>query len=457
MLGPVAVASAPSDPGIVTGRVDGDGRLVAADAPLAALQTEAGSALGARLALPQIAAVARLARQLGVPVSRSVIAAGATQDYDLWVRATLDGDAVLLAIEGWRPRQPAAPRLDLVLATDDDATVARDPATGEWATDAELKLTAIAPDLAQRLKIDPAEAMGQPLNRLLRLEEDADGTLPLLAGLAARLPFTGQQATPRSGDGAPLLLSGEVLRDDAGRFAGFAGRALPPSPPTLSIVPPAEPSAAEGFNAELDRALRSPLDRIIAAADKIVMRSDGPLRSDYAGYAGDIAAAGRHLLSVIRAMSEGAADPHRVDLGACVGEAVALVNAAADARAVSLDVRSPATPVHADGEARGIVQVIVNILGNAVRHSPTGEPVTISISAINGKARVTIADRGAGIAPADQQRIFQRFERVDADQPDGTGLGLAIARRLAQSMRGDILLDSALGEGARFTLELPLA
>jgi signal transduction histidine kinase len=449
------VASAPSDPGIVTGRIDADGRLIAADPPLAALQAEAGSTLGARLALPQIAAVARLARQLGVPVSRSVLAAGAAEDYDLWVRATLDGEEVALAIEGWRPRQPAAPRLDLVLAADDDATVARDPATGEWATDAELKLTAIAPDLAERLKIDPADAMGQPLNRLFKLDEDEDGTLPLLAGLAARVPFSGQQATPRSGDGTTLILSGEVLRDEDGRFAGFAGRALPPAP-TLSIVPPADSAGGEGFNAELDHALRSPLDRIIAAADKIVERSDGPLRSDYAGYAGDIAAAGRHLLSVIRAMSEGAADPHRVDLGACVSEAIGLVAAAAEARGVTLDVQPMPVPIFANGEARGVVQVLVNILGNAVRHSPEGAPVTVALSTSGGRARVTIADQGPGIAPADQQRIFQRFERLDSTQPGGTGLGLAIARRLAQSMRGDILLDSAPGDGARFTLELPL-
>ena len=243
------MASAPDDPQIVTGRIDAAGRLVAADPPLAALQLEAGSSLGGRLALPQIAAVVRLARELGVPLSRPVTAAGASHDYDLWVRATLDGDEVALEIEGWRPRPAAAPRLDLVLATDDDATVARDPAMGEWATDAELKLTALAPDLAERLKIDPADAMGQPLTRYLKLDEDDDGTLPLLAGLAARAPFSGQQASPRSGDGVSLLLSGEVLRDAAGKFAGFAGRALPPAP-TLSVVPVAPPEGS-GFTAAI--------------------------------------------------------------------------------------------------------------------------------------------------------------------------------------------------------------
>ena len=447
------MASAPDDPGIVTGRIDAQGRLVAADPPLAALQVEAGSALGARLALPQIAAVVRLARELGVPLSRPVTAAGASHDFDLWVRATIDGDEVALEIEGWRPRPPAAPRLDLVLAADDEATVARDPATGEWATDAELKLTALAPDLAERLKIDPADAMGQPLTRYLKLDEDDDGTLPLVAGLAARAAFAGQQASPRTGDGVSLVLSGDVLRDEAGKFAGFAGRALPPTR-VLSVVPSIEPEG-DGFTAGLDRALRTPLDRIIAAADKIVERSDGPLRSDYASYATDIAAAGRHLMSVIRTMSEGTSASTRVSLKICVGEAIAIVAAAADARQVQLALDSSPS-IFAQGEERGVVQVLVNILGNAIRHSPVGGAVTIKIAADTGRALVTIADRGPGIAVADQQRIFQRFERIGSE-PDGTGLGLAIARRLAHAMGGDVLLDSAPGEGARFTLELPLA
>ena len=69
---------------------------------------------------------------------------------------------------------------------------------------------------------------------------------------------------------------------------------------------------------------------------------------------------------------------------------------------------------------------------------------------------MSIADQGPGIAPADQQRIFERYERVGSE-PDGSGLGLAISRRLARSMGGDILLESEPGQGARFTLVLPAA
>ena len=103
-----------------------------------------------------------------------------------------------------------------------------------------------------------------------------------------------------------------------------------------------------------------------------------------------------------------------------------------------------------------MVQVLVNILGNAVRHSPNEGAVTISIVADTAVARVTVSDEGPGIPLADQQRIFQRFERLDSEA-GGTGLGLAIARRLAQSMDGEVQLESAPGTGARFTLELPLA
>ena len=81
------MASAPFDLGPVTGRVDREGRLIAADPALLRLQEEAGSKLGAALALPQLAAVARSAMKLGVPLSRSVIAASSDQDLDLWLRS----------------------------------------------------------------------------------------------------------------------------------------------------------------------------------------------------------------------------------------------------------------------------------------------------------------------------------------------------------------------------------
>ena len=98
------MASAPSEPRAVAGRVDKAGRLVSADPQLEALQREAGSSVGHTLALPQIAAIAELARKLGIPVSRPAIAASIEHDIEIWVRATPDGDEVALSLEGWTER-----------------------------------------------------------------------------------------------------------------------------------------------------------------------------------------------------------------------------------------------------------------------------------------------------------------------------------------------------------------
>jgi signal transduction histidine kinase len=80
----------------------------------------------------------------------------------------------------------------------------------------------------------------------------------------------------------------------------------------------------------------------------------------------------------------------------------------------------------------------------------------LSFARTSGTASVTISDEGPGIPAGDEQRIFERFERAHTKE-EGTGLGLAISRRLARSMGGDVTLDSAPGEGARFTLTLPSA
>jgi signal transduction histidine kinase len=208
----------------------------------------------------------------------------------------------------------------------------------------------------------------------------------------------------------------------------------------------------------LDEALRSPLDRIISAAERIVDRSEGPLRSDYAAYAGDIAAAGRHLLSVIRSMTdqEAARPSDQVDMALAAAEAIHLVQPTADERSVQVELVGADQAMMAGGESRGAVQILVNLLGNAVRHSPERATIAVIVEQREDRMAVTVADEGPGIAETDQERIFDRYERV-GDSPGGIGLGLAISRRLARSMGGDIELQSAPGQGARFTLLLPAA
>ena len=172
-------------------------------AELATLQMEAGSSIGATLALPQVAAVARLARKLGIPVSRPAVAAGSNQDIDLWVRAVPEGEEVSLTLEGWTVRPAASARLATLLGGDSETRPAPEP--GEWAADEDLQLTSVSASLAEKLGAEAAELIGQPLMRIFRLEENEAGELPLVAALAARHGFAGQPARARSGDPGVIL------------------------------------------------------------------------------------------------------------------------------------------------------------------------------------------------------------------------------------------------------------
>jgi signal transduction histidine kinase len=440
------MASAPSEPRAVLGRVDKAGRLVAADPELEALQREAGSAIGQTLALPQVAAVAQLARKLRIAVVRPALAASTDHDIELSVRAVPDGDEIALTLEGWTMRSPSGPRLASLLggASESDA----ETAGSEWAADEELKIISLSADLAETLGVDVNEAAGTALTRLLRLEEDENGEMPLISALAARRGFSGQRARGRNDEGRAVILSGEVVTGADGGFAGFRGtvRAERTDAP--------DSSSLAAFDHALDEVLRSPLDRIIESAERIVERADGPLRSEYASYGNDIATAARHLLSVVRAMSEDPTQGQRaVDLTALAAEAVVMVEPVAEERDVAIELGA-ADRLAASGQERGVIQILVNLIGNAVRHSPDGGKVRLVFAGTPGTASVTVIDEGAGIEPADQQRIFERFERADAKQ-GGTGLGLAISRRLARSMGGDVTVDSEPGAGARFTLTLP--
>jgi signal transduction histidine kinase len=423
--------------------------LIAADPELEALQREAGSALGQPLALPQIAAVAQLARKLRTPVSRPALAASTDHDIELWVRATPEGDEVALSLEGWMARAPVGPRLAAILGGGSEADTGG--ARNEWAADEELRIISLSPDLAELLGVDADAVAGQPLTRVVRLEEDENGEMPLISALAARRGFSGQHARSRSDQSRSVVLDGEVVTGADGSFAGFRGLVH-----SDGVPPVPAPARTTSFDHALDEILRSPLDRIIESAERIVERADGPLRSDYASYGNDIAAAARHLLSVLASMSEEPAHAQRsIELAALAAEAVVMLDSSAEERHVTIEPEgNEALP--ASGEERAVIQILVNLIGNAIRHSPEGGRIRLIFSWTPGTASVTVADEGPGVAAADHQRIFERFERAHSKE-GGTGLGLAISRRLARSMGGDVTLDSAPGEGARFTLTLPAA
>lgn len=426
---------------ISTGLVDESGRLIAADSLLARLQEEAGARIGAALAVPQLAAIARLVSKLGVAVSRHALAGTRDADLDLWVRAEPEEGAVRLTIEQWTERPPQPPRWPERPANETSEEVG-----DGFEMDSELRIRSFAPALARQIGVAADEILGKPITRMVRLEPDEDGGLPLLGAVAGRRPFEAQRARSHDDREVRLLLSGEPVDGPDGSFVGYRGRMTicGADGEPLPMIAPA-----------FDDLLRQPLDTIITEAQQIAERSEGPLRSDYAAYASDIAAAGKHLLEVLRSMGNEPLEEHdRVDLAALAAEAIGLVQPRATEHWVEL-VQDGVPELSARGQARAVTQILVNLIGNAVRYSPARGVVRVTLSG-GDAARVTVTDQGPGVSDADRERIFERFEQAEP-RGEGAGLGLAISRRLARSLGGDISLDSGEGEGARFTLSLPLS
>jgi two-component system sensor histidine kinase BaeS len=111
------------------------------------------------------------------------------------------------------------------------------------------------------------------------------------------------------------------------------------------------------------------------------------------------------------------------------------------------------------GDRDRLGQIVRNLLGNALRHTPSGGQVSVGVEESEGRAILLVQDTGSGIAAEDLPHIFDRFYRADKSRSrrgGGAGLGLAIARQLALAHGGDIAVESAPGRGATFTLSLPL-
>lgn len=147
-----------------------------------------------------------------------------------------------------------------------------------------------------------------------------------------------------------------------------------------------------------------------------------------------------------------------VDLVSVVEEAISRIGTAAEHRRVGIVVTDQ-TPAVIRGDRRQLVSALYNLLDNAVKFSPNGAIVEVSVARDDGRARLSVTDHGVGIPSRDLDRIFERFYRVDrarSRETGGTGLGLAIVRHVVANHGGEINVRSVEGEGSQFTLSLPL-
>jgi two-component system sensor histidine kinase KdpD len=136
-----------------------------------------------------------------------------------------------------------------------------------------------------------------------------------------------------------------------------------------------------------------------------------------------------------------------------LARALEAAGAGADRVSVALAAESPLVYVDADQ----IERVLVNLLENALKFSPPGEPVEVSVERTDGEIVVRVSDRGPGVAPDELERVFDAFARARDDSARGTGLGLAIARGFAEANGGRLWIASTADTGATFALALPVA
>jgi signal transduction histidine kinase len=216
------------------------------------------------------------------------------------------------------------------------------------------------------------------------------------------------------------------------------------------------------FLANMSHELRTPLNAIIGFSELLQQQLVGDLNEQQLGYVDDVVDAGRHLLSLINDVL----DLSKVEAGkmelnlADVAlrptlESGLTMNAeqAGQARIVlGLELEPAEITIRAD--ERKLRQVVFNLLSNAVKFTPPDGRIDVSARLTNGVVEVAVSDTGPGIAPEDQELIFEEFRQTRTGQ-DGTGLGLPLARRFIELHGGRLWVESAPGEGSTFRFTIP--
>ena len=144
-----------------------------------------------------------------------------------------------------------------------------------------------------------------------------------------------------------------------------------------------------------------------------------------------------------------------VKLGDVIGRAVRQLRPAADQKSIAIRQELTPTAPEIETDPIRLEQILVNLLSNAIRHSPEGDDVVVRTDLLGDELLVHVIDRGHGIAQDDQRKIFEPFVRVDPESGLGSGLGLPVSRRMAELIGGRLSVASDLGRGATFTLVLP--
>jgi signal transduction histidine kinase len=234
------------------------------------------------------------------------------------------------------------------------------------------------------------------------------------------------------------------------------------------------------FLARMSHELRTPLNAIIGFAEVLLESGLAQGEAERREFLGHILASGRHLLGLINEaldlsrIEAGRMDLRRsrVDVGALIEEVAATAKILAGTKRIRISHAAAAGLPPAWADQARVRQILLNLVGNAVKFTPAGGDIAVRARLSAGAAgeqgsrgaeesggwiAISVADSGIGIAPEEQGRIFEEFRQIPGAEGEGqgTGLGLAVARRLVELHGGAIGVQSAPGQGSTFTFTLP--
>jgi signal transduction histidine kinase len=220
------------------------------------------------------------------------------------------------------------------------------------------------------------------------------------------------------------------------------------------------------FLANMSHELRTPLNAIIGFSEVLSERMFGELNEKQEEYLKDIYTSGQHLLSLINDILDlSKIEAGRMelevadfDLPAIINNALTLVRERAGRRGIALHQAVDERLGKIRADERKIKQVLLNLLSNAIKFTPEGGWIEVQAAPVDRAVEVAVRDTGVGIAPEDQEAVFEEFRQVGgADKKaEGTGLGLALCRKFIELHGGRIWVTSAVGEGSTFTFALPV-
>ena len=220
------------------------------------------------------------------------------------------------------------------------------------------------------------------------------------------------------------------------------------------------------FLANMSHELRTPLNAIMGFSDIMRQRLFGPMSDRYAEYAELIHESGSHLLELINdVLDMSKIEAERFELARedfdardAITAVLRLMRGQADRAGIQLRGVLPPGALEADADRRALKQIALNLLSNALKFTPKGGSVTLTVQACGPILEMVVADTGVGISSADLARLGKPYEQAgDANQRQaGSGLGLSLVRAFAKLHGGDMTIESVVGEGTTVTVRMPV-